>query len=136
LICETLTHKFESSEGEIVSKLTVEKYERNNKAGYALIIQRGNDSSYKFQIKVVSHPETPDETLLVSNSETRDFSSWQGNRGLARRRSPSIRRKLSRQRKLTASGCPKGEDQRSESQANPKVDAARAEKNRFRMETK
>jgi hypothetical protein len=32
------------------------------------------------------HPETPDETLLVSNSETRDFSSWQGNRGVARRR--------------------------------------------------
>jgi len=41
---ETLTHKFEASDGEIVSKLTVEKYERNNKAGYALIIQRGNDS--------------------------------------------------------------------------------------------
>jgi hypothetical protein len=40
---ETLTHKFESSEGEIVSKLTVEKYERNNRAGYALNIQRGND---------------------------------------------------------------------------------------------
>jgi hypothetical protein len=41
---ETLTHKFESSEGEIVSKLSVEKYEKNNRAGYALIIQRGNDS--------------------------------------------------------------------------------------------
>ena len=41
---ETLTHKFESSEGEVVSKLSVEKYEKNNRAGYALIIQRGNDS--------------------------------------------------------------------------------------------
>jgi hypothetical protein len=40
---ETLTHKFEGSDGEIVSKLSVEKYERNNKAGYAFIIQRGND---------------------------------------------------------------------------------------------
>jgi hypothetical protein len=36
---------------------------------------------------------------------------------------------------LTASGCPKGEDQRSESQASLKIDAARAEKDRFRMET-
>ena len=36
---------------------------------------------------------------------------------------------------MTASGCPKGEDQRSESQASPKIDAARAEKDRFRMET-
>ncbi|KAF0215822.1 MAG: hypothetical protein FD174_3963 [Geobacteraceae bacterium] len=41
---ETLIHKFESSTGEIVTKLTVEKYERNNKAGYALIIQRGDES--------------------------------------------------------------------------------------------
>jgi len=40
---ETLTHKFDSGEGEVVSKLTVEKYERNNRAGYALNIQRGND---------------------------------------------------------------------------------------------
>jgi hypothetical protein len=32
------------------------------------------------------HPETPDETLLVSNSETRDFLSWLGNRGVVRRR--------------------------------------------------
>ncbi|MGD0843021.1 MAG: hypothetical protein ABSA06_01450 [Geobacteraceae bacterium] len=37
------------------------------------------------------HTETPDETLLVSNSETRDFSSWQGNQGVARRRT-SVRR--------------------------------------------
>jgi hypothetical protein len=41
---ETLTHKFEGSEGEIITKLTVEKYERNNKAGYALIIQRCSES--------------------------------------------------------------------------------------------
>ncbi len=40
---ETLTHKYESSNGEIVTKLTVEKYERNNKAGYAMSIKRGDD---------------------------------------------------------------------------------------------
>jgi hypothetical protein len=39
-------------------------------------------------IKDSVHPETPDETLMVSNSETRDFSSWQGNQGVERRRSP------------------------------------------------
>ena len=41
---ETITHKFEGKEGEIITKLTIEKYERNNKAGYALSIQRGSDS--------------------------------------------------------------------------------------------
>lgn len=41
---EFLTHKFESSAGEIFTKLTVESYERNNKTGYALIIQRGDES--------------------------------------------------------------------------------------------
>jgi hypothetical protein len=38
----------------------------------------------KFDLVSV-HPETPDETIVVSNSETRDFSFWQGNRGVARR---------------------------------------------------
>jgi hypothetical protein len=37
------------------------------------------------------HPETPDEKLLVFNSESRIFSSWQGNQGVARRRT-SVRR--------------------------------------------
>ncbi len=32
------------------------------------------------------HPETPNETLAVSNSERRHFSSWQGNQGFTRRR--------------------------------------------------
>jgi len=32
------------------------------------------------------HPETPDVKLVVFNSVTRDFSSWQGNQGGARRR--------------------------------------------------
>jgi hypothetical protein len=41
---ETLTHKFEGTSGEVVTKLGVEKYERNNKTGYAFTIQRGNES--------------------------------------------------------------------------------------------
>jgi hypothetical protein len=41
---ETLTHKYDGKDGEIITKLTVEKYERNNKAGYAMIIQRGDES--------------------------------------------------------------------------------------------
>jgi hypothetical protein len=43
-------------------------------------------------ILVISfHQETPDEKLAVSDSESGDFSSWQGNRGIARRRT-SVRR--------------------------------------------
>jgi len=41
---ETLTHKFEGSNGEVVTKLSVEKYERNGKAGYAFTVLRGNES--------------------------------------------------------------------------------------------
>jgi len=41
---ETLTHKFESSSGETVTRLTVEKYDKNGKTGYALAIQRADDS--------------------------------------------------------------------------------------------
>jgi len=41
---ETLIHKFEGNDGEIITKLTVEKYERNNKTGYAFVIQRGDES--------------------------------------------------------------------------------------------
>jgi hypothetical protein len=41
---DALTHKFEGSNGEVVTKLGVGKYERNNKAGYAFSVQRGNES--------------------------------------------------------------------------------------------
>jgi hypothetical protein len=41
---ETLTHKFESDSGEVITKLSVERYERNNRMGYALVIQRSDDS--------------------------------------------------------------------------------------------
>lgn len=39
-----MTHKYEGSDGETVSKLAVERYERNNRQGYALSIQRGEES--------------------------------------------------------------------------------------------
>jgi hypothetical protein len=42
---------------------------------------------HKMADKLTSfHPETPDEKLLVSDSERRHFSSRQGNQGIARRR--------------------------------------------------
>jgi len=47
---ESLTHKFESSEGETVTKLSVECYQRNGKKGYAFSIQRGEES-----INVAAH---------------------------------------------------------------------------------
>jgi len=58
------------------------------------------------------HPETPDEPLPVSNPETGDFPSWQGNRGVARGRM-LVRRT-----------------------GKHEMDTARAKKNHFRMETR
>jgi hypothetical protein len=41
---ETLTHKFDSGDGETVTRLSVECYERNGKKGYAFSVQRGEES--------------------------------------------------------------------------------------------
>ena len=41
---ETLTHRFDSGEGETVTKLSVECYLRNGRKGYAFSIQRGDES--------------------------------------------------------------------------------------------
>ena len=41
---ETLTHKFEGSEGDIVTRLSVEKFEKSGKTGYAFVIHRGSES--------------------------------------------------------------------------------------------
>lgn len=41
---QSLTHRFEGGGGEVVTKLSVEKYERNGKGGQALSIQRGDDT--------------------------------------------------------------------------------------------
>ena len=40
----TFTHRFESAEGETITKLNVESYQRNGKQGYAFSIQRGEES--------------------------------------------------------------------------------------------
>jgi hypothetical protein len=41
---ETLTHTFDAGEGETVTKLSVECYQRNGKKGYAFSVQRGEES--------------------------------------------------------------------------------------------
>ncbi len=40
---EKLTHKFEGSDGEVITTLTVEKWERNCKSGCAMAVQRDKD---------------------------------------------------------------------------------------------
>ncbi len=40
---EKLTHKFEGSGGEVITTLTVEKWERNGKSGCAMAVQRDKD---------------------------------------------------------------------------------------------
>lgn len=41
---EKLTHKFGGSDGEVVTTLTVEKWERNGKSGCAMAVQRDKDT--------------------------------------------------------------------------------------------
>jgi hypothetical protein len=41
---ETLTHKYDGGDGDTVTRLNVECYERNGKKGYAFSIQRGEES--------------------------------------------------------------------------------------------
>lgn len=41
---EKLTHKFAGSEGEVVTTVSVEKWERNGKSGWAFAVQRDKDS--------------------------------------------------------------------------------------------
>jgi hypothetical protein len=69
------------------------------------------------------HPETPDEKLLVSNSESGDFLSWRGNQGIARSSENPLHNFLKR----NWSAKP--------TQARPKLDAAMAKKRPFGMET-
>lgn len=40
----TFTHRFESADGETVTRLNVESYQRNGRTGYAFSIQRGEES--------------------------------------------------------------------------------------------
>jgi len=41
---ETLTHRFEGTDGEVVTTLTVEKWERNGKSGCAISVQREKET--------------------------------------------------------------------------------------------
>jgi hypothetical protein len=41
---EKLTHKFDGSEGEVVTTLTVERWERDGKSGCAISVQRNKDA--------------------------------------------------------------------------------------------
>jgi hypothetical protein len=41
---EKLTHKFDGSDGEVVTTLTVERWERNGKSGCAISVQRDKDA--------------------------------------------------------------------------------------------
>lgn len=40
---ENLNHRFESNEGEVHTRLTVERYESGGKVGYAFTVQRGEE---------------------------------------------------------------------------------------------
>lgn len=40
---ETLTHRFEGSEGEVSTRLTIECYDRGGKPGFAFAVKRGEE---------------------------------------------------------------------------------------------
>jgi hypothetical protein len=40
---ESLTHAFEGPDGEVQTRLTVERWERNGKSGYAFTVRRGDE---------------------------------------------------------------------------------------------
>ena len=40
---ESLSHRFEKREGEVLTRLSVERWERNGKSGCALTVQRGEE---------------------------------------------------------------------------------------------
>ena len=40
---ESLTHRFEGRDGEVLTRLTVERWERGGKSGFALSVQRGEE---------------------------------------------------------------------------------------------
>ncbi|HKK00782.1 MAG TPA: hypothetical protein VJ955_01325, partial [Desulfuromonadales bacterium] len=40
---DTLTHRFEGGEGEVSTRLTIERYDRGGKSGFAFAIRRGEE---------------------------------------------------------------------------------------------
>jgi len=89
-VCIYTGHSGGAEEGDAVEKWAASLPPAEFNVWSSRRINLPSSAPYVLLIDSV-HPETPDETLLVSNSETRDFSSWQGNRGVARRRT-SVRR--------------------------------------------
>ncbi|MBE0575619.1 MAG: hypothetical protein IH613_06955 [Desulfuromonadales bacterium] len=49
---ESLNHSFEGRDGEVQTRLTVERWERNGKSGYAFSVQRGEE-----HLNVPVHPD-------------------------------------------------------------------------------
>jgi len=52
---ESLSHRFAANGNEVLTKLTVERYTRNNKNGFALGLQRGSEE--------INVPTTPERFL-------------------------------------------------------------------------
>lgn len=52
---ESLSHRFEANGSEVLSKLTIERYTRNGKHGFALGLQRGSEE--------INVPTTPERFL-------------------------------------------------------------------------
>jgi hypothetical protein len=64
------THKFESGGEEVVTTLQAEKWARNGKSGYALIVQRGKELSYNVPL--------PEAQFLYAAEALRFLSTNQG----------------------------------------------------------
>ena len=51
---QTLTHKFKGDEGEVTSRLTLEKWEKEDKSGYAYSLKRGEGKAINVPMDMVS----------------------------------------------------------------------------------
>ena len=51
---QTLTHRFKGDEGEVTSRLTLEKWEKEDKSGYAYTLKRGESKAINVPMDMVS----------------------------------------------------------------------------------
>ncbi len=51
---QTLTHKFKGEEGEVTSRLTLEKWEKESKSGYAYALKRGDSNAVNVAMDMAS----------------------------------------------------------------------------------
>lgn len=51
---QTLIHKFQGEEGEVTSRLTIEKWEKEGKSGFAYSLKRGDASAVNVPMDMVS----------------------------------------------------------------------------------